>query len=480
MHDQLHRLPQGGRIDRENICTFRFDGREYTGFFGDTLASALLANGVRCVGRSFKYHRARGIFSNGPEEPNALVELRQGSRREPNTRATTTELYDGLVATSQNRWPSLAFDVMGINQLLAPMLVAGFYYKTFKWPAHFWERLYEPIIRRAAGLGRGSTLPDPDTYDHAWAHGDVLIVGAGPAGLAAALAAGQAGARVILCDENPVPGGQLLNEPDVINDAPADLWVEKTIAELRAMPNIRILTRANVFGIYDGVYGVLQKAQDHVVQPAKYQPRQIVWHVVAKRVIVCAGAIERPIVFGDNDRPGIMLAAAMRSYMHRFAVMPGGNIAVYLNNLDGWRTVQQAQPHAKSVIAIVADDNIVSDARLKWAKNHGVQVHFGGIAAIEGGKAGVNAISLRGLDGTITDIACDGLGLAGGWNPQVGLTCNHRGKPVWDEELLAFLPAGCPPGVTVAGAANGQFALTDCLQGGHAQGLQAARDCGFA
>ncbi|WP_292236491.1 2Fe-2S iron-sulfur cluster-binding protein, partial [Mesorhizobium sp.] len=262
---QTHRLADGGLIDRSVPLSFRFDGKTLVGFQGDTLASALLANGIKLVGRSFKYHRPRGILTAGSEEPNALVELRSGARREPNTKATTAELYDGLEAASQNRWPSLNFDLMSVNQLFAPIFVAGFYYKTFMWPAKFWESVYEPMIRRAAGLGRAAGVSDPDHYDKAWAHCDVVIAGSGPAGLAAALAAGRSGARVILCEEDFVLGGRLLADGGTIDGLPAAEWIARALGELSAMPDVRIMPRTTLFGVYDGgTYGAIEKVNDHL------------------------------------------------------------------------------------------------------------------------------------------------------------------------------------------------------------------------
>src|SRR5690242_8211557 len=302
---QSHRLPTGGLIERAQTLTFTFDGHRYAGHPGDTLASALLANGVHLVGRSFKYHRPRGILTAGPEEPNALVELREGARREPNTRATTAELFDGLVAASQNRWPSLRFDLLAVNSLLAPILSAGFYYKTFMWPASFWEKVYEPLIRRAAGLGRAATGNDPDGYEKAFLHCDVLVAGGGAAGLMAALAAGRAGARVVLCEEDFRLGGRLLGENRVVGDRTSADWASHIAAELAAFPNVRVMLRTTVTGAYDhGTYAALERVNDHVATPPRYEPRQRFWHIFAKRCIVAAGAIERPLVFGDNDRPG--------------------------------------------------------------------------------------------------------------------------------------------------------------------------------
>src|SRR6187397_1970643 len=273
-----YRLPAGGRIDRSRPLHFSFDGARYQGHPGDTVASALLANGVHLVGRSFKYHRPRGILTAGPEEPNALVELRSGARREPNTRATTAELYDGLVAASQNRWPSLRYDIGAVNDRLSRFLVAGFYYKTFMWPAKFWEMLYEPLIRQAAGLVRAAGAEDPDHYEKAYAHCDVLVIGGGPSGLMAALAAGRAGARVILADEDFRFGGRLLAERCEIDGKPAIEWVAQVEAELASMPEVRIIRRTTVTSAFDhGQYAALERANDHVAVPPEHEPRQRVW-----------------------------------------------------------------------------------------------------------------------------------------------------------------------------------------------------------
>ncbi len=340
------------------MLTFSFDGRTYRGHPGDTLASALLANGVHLVGRSFKYHRPRGILTAGPEEPNALVELRAGARREPNTRATTAELYDGLVAASQNRWPSLRFDLLAINSVLAPILSAGFYYKTFMWPASFWEKVYEPLIRRAAGLGRAAGKDDPDTYEKAFLHCDVLVVGGGAAGLMAALAAGRTGARVVLCEQDFRLGGRLIAENRVLDDRSSADWVAHISAELAALPDVRILPRTTVFGVYDhGTYAALERVNDHVATPPEHEPRQRFWRIHARRCVVAAGAIERPLVFGDNDRPGIMLAGAVRTYLNRYAVAPGRHAVVFGTNDETARTVADLA-RAGVVVQAVVDPRV--------------------------------------------------------------------------------------------------------------------------
>ena len=335
---QKNRL-DGGMIDRSRPLSFEFDGKKYQGFAGDTLASALLANDVRLMGRSFKYHRPRGPLTAGSEEPNAIVELRSGARQEPNTRATTAELFEGLTAKSQNRWPSLAFDFMAINDRFSRFLAAGFYYKTFMWPAAFWERVYEPIIRRAAGLGSASHEPDPDSYDKGFLHCDLLIIGAGPSGLISALAAGRAGAQVILADEDFEFGGRLISETFAVNDASAHHWVSATIDELKSLPNVRLMRRTTIIGAFDhGIYGAVERVSDHLAVPEAGKPRQILWRIYSKQTILAAGATERPIAFEMNDRPGIMLASAMRSYANRWAVTAAPNVAIFTNNDDGHRT----------------------------------------------------------------------------------------------------------------------------------------------
>jgi heterotetrameric sarcosine oxidase alpha subunit len=477
---QTNRLAKGGLIDRTAPLSFTFDGKAMTGYAGDTLASALVANGVTLVGRSFKYHRPRGILTAGPEEPNALVELRSGARREANTKATTAELYDGLDALSQNRWPSLGFDVMAVNSLLSPIFVAGFYYKTFMWPAKFWEKLYEPAIRRAAGLGRPSGIADPDHYEKAWAHCDVLVVGSGPAGLAAALAAGRSGARVILAEEDRLAGGRLNSDGGEIDGTPAGEWLAGALAELEALPNVRIMTRTAVFGVYDGgTYGALERVNDHVPVPPVHQPRQRLWRIVAKRCVVAAGAIERPIVFSGNDRPGVMMASAVRTYVERFAAAPGKRLALFTNNDDGWKTVETAHRAGIEIAAVIDSRKDVPQHHRALAQSGGFAVHNGVVVDVKGGRTGISGVEVALADGGHAQIAADVLAMSGGWNPSVGLSSHHRGRPKWREDIAAFVPEGAPAGMLSAGAANGEFSLSACLRTGHESGLAAASDCGF-
>ncbi len=466
---------QGGQIDRTRTLPFRFDGRSHSGHPGDTLASALLANGVRLMGRSFKYHRPRGVLTAGSEEPNALVTLRSGARAEPNTRATVAELFDGLEATSQNRWPSLAFDAMGVNDWLAPFLSAGFYYKTFMWPAAFWERVYEPIIRRAAGLGALSGQDDPDDYDKGFLHCDLLVIGAGPAGLSAALTAGRAGARVILADEDFRMGGRLNAESFALGEMRGAEWAAQAVAELASLDNVRLMPRTTVIGAFDhGVYGAVERVADHLPIPPEGKPRQILWRITTARTLLCAGATERPVAFADNDRPGIMLAGAMRAYANRWAVAPGKRVALFVNNDDGLRTAQDLAAQGVRVSAIVDSRPYAPDPGIPGAR------HLPGALVIgSAGRLGLDTITVRTAQGKEFRIDADALGVSGGWNPNVHLTCHQRGRPVWDDALAAFVPgADLPGGMAVAGAAAGVFSTHGALQSGHAAAARALEDLG--
>ena len=460
------RLQRGGLIDRSTSLGFTFDGKHFGGHSGDTLASALMANGVRLMGRSFKYHRPRGVISAGASEPNALVELREGGRKEANTRATMIELCDGLVAKSQNRWPSLDFDIGAINSLGSPIFVAGFYYKTFMWPKGFWEKIYEPMIRRAAGLGSAATEADPDKYEKSYAHCDLLVIGSGPTGLMAALTAARAGIRVILADEGSRLGGSLLFENEEIDAKPGLDWARDVISELASMSNVTLLPRTTIFGWYDdNVFGAVERVNDHVLAPPAYEPRQRYWRIIAKRAVLAAGAEERPIVFGGNDVPGVVLGSAMRAYASRYAVACGKSAAVFTNNDSGYRTARDVQAHGVDVAAIV-------DSRAETkADARGLPVLFGRmIANVIGGKS-VSGVVLT--DGT--RIACDTVAMSGGWSPVVNLLCHRGAKPVWNAELAAFLPPPTNGAFVAAGSAAGKMLLSECLADGAAKGTPDGR-----
>ncbi|GAA6160919.1 sarcosine oxidase subunit alpha [Ruegeria sp. HU-ET01832] len=457
---QANRLT-GGQIDRDTTLNFYFDGRSYTAHPGDTLASALLANNVRPIGRSFKYHRPRGLLTAGSEEPNGMVELRAGARKEPNTRATTIEMFDGLIANSQNRWPSLRFDALAVNDLFSNFLSAGFYYKTFMWPAAFWEKLYEPIIRRAAGLGSLSMQADPDEYDKGFRHCDLLIIGAGPAGLMAALTAGRAGADVILADEDFTLGGRLNSETFSVGDHSAPDWAAQAVAELSAMPNVRLMPRTTVIGAFDhGIYGAVERTGDHLPSLPAGKPRQILWRIYSQKALLCAGATERPIAFENNDRPGIMTASALRTYANRFAVTASPRVAIFTNNDDGHRTA--ADLHAKGVkIAAVVD--VRNDAPLSYD----YEVLKGAQVINTKGRLGLSFVEVALPDGSTRTLDCGALGVSGGWNPNVHLTCHQRGRPVWNEALAAFVPGeNLPVGMSVAGSANGVMSTHGALRSG--------------
>jgi heterotetrameric sarcosine oxidase alpha subunit len=451
------RLTQGGLIDRATELSFTFDGKSYTGHKGDTLASALIANGRMMMGRSFKYHRPRGPITSGAAEPNALVELRQGGRKEANTRATMIELYDGLVANSQNRWPSLDFDVGAINSLASSMFVAGFYYKTFMWPKSFWEKIYEPLIRRAAGLGTASKEADPDKYEKSYAHCDLLVIGSGPTGLMAALAAARSGGRVILADEGAALGGSLLNEREEIAGASGLDWALDVLAELASHSNVTLMPRTTVFGWFDGnVFGAVERVNDHVAAPSPYEPRQRYWRIIARKAVLAAGAEERPVAFGGNDVPGVMAASAMRAYANRYGVAPGESVVVFTGNDSGYRTARDLKAHGVHVEAIV-------DSRQdSKADAGGVPVLRGRMISDVSGKKGVAGVELT--DGT--HINCEAVAMSGGWSPVVNLACHRGAKPAWNQEILGFVPPETGEAFAAAGSAAGRMLLSQCLADG--------------
>ncbi|WP_214475623.1 sarcosine oxidase subunit alpha family protein [Mesorhizobium sp. dw_380] len=471
MNVQNQRLPVGGRIDRSRPIEFSFDGRKLTGYRGDTLASALLANDVTLVGRSFKYHRPRGILSAGPEEPNALVTLGTGGRREPNLPATTLELGDGMATESQNRWPSLAFDVQSINGLFSPFLSAGFYYKTFMGPTRRAWMVYEHFIRGAAGLGRAGTEPDPDRYEVRHAFADVAIVGGGPAGLSAARAAAATGARITLIEQDFLLGGQLLAER---TNGTAAAWLSHAQAELESFETVTLMKRTSAFGLYDGnVIGLVEQRDQ--AGPTD-EARQTVTMLRARSIVFATGAIERPLVFPDNDRPGVMLASAARTYLNRFAVLPGRKIIVATTNDRAWRAAFDLAGAGAEMT--VADQRAAAPAALvAEAARLGVAVRTATrIAGLHGGHA-VKRAKLSGPDGQF-ETDCDLVCVSGGWSPTVHLTSHLGIKPRYRDDIDGFVPGSFRADRFGAGAMMGIYATADAIEDGHRAGIAAASFCG--
>ncbi len=468
------RVAGKGIVDRGQPVRFTFDGVGYDGFAGDSLASALLANGVSLMGRSFKYHRPRGVLTAGSEEPNALITLGQGAEAEPNLRATQVEIFEGMVAKSQNAWPSLDFDVMAVNDLAAPFLGAGFYYKTFMWPRKFWEAIYEPVIRKAAGLGALSGQSNTDTYEKAFAFCDLLVIGAGPAGLMAALTAGRSGLDVILADEDSVMGGRLNAESDAVGHQAGAVWAAEVVAELAGMENVRLMSRTTVTGVYDGgMYGALERVNQHTGQRTGGAPLECFWRIAAKQSVLAAGAIERPVAFQNNDRPGIMMAGAVRAYLNRWGVSPGKRVAVFGNNDDAHRT---ARDLVKAGVHVVALIDSRADAVVEGA---GFAIFKGAQVCNSGGRKALESITLRLASGEKETLQVDCLAMSGGWNPTVNLTCHTGGRPSWREDLQAFVPSeGAVENMTVAGACNGVLSTLACLKDGVAAGTAAVKALG--
>ncbi|HET7413803.1 MAG TPA: 2Fe-2S iron-sulfur cluster-binding protein, partial [Pararhizobium sp.] len=473
-----NRIAGAGRLTPAKTARFTFDDRSYEALAGDTLTSALIANGVHLVGRSFKYHRPRGFLSAGSEEPNALVGIeRDSARRQPNVRATVQEVYDGLKAVSQNRWPSLAFDVGSVNDRLSPLFAAGFYYKTFMWPKEAWKQVYEPKIRAAAGLGIAPSEPDPDHYASRYVHCDVLVIGGGAAGLSAALAAAETGARVILCDEQAEVGGALRHEIEARIDGAAGFgWAQKAAAKLAAMGNVRLLTRTTAFGYYaQNFVGLVERVTDHLADPDPDLPRERLWQVRAKRVVIAAGAIERHMVFANNDRPGIMLASAARTYLNHFGVAIGSKAGVYTACDSAYLVAFDLKRAGVSVEAIVDLRDHPGEGLMTTAADLGIEVLTGHAVIDTAGSLRVSSMTVRPVHGTVTrTIAVDALLMSAGWTPSVHMFSQSRGKVAWDEESGRFLPGTYAQDCVSVGACNGTETLQAMLDEATAAGETAA------
>ncbi|WP_407518850.1 sarcosine oxidase subunit alpha family protein [Methylobacterium oryzisoli] len=479
---QPFRLSRGGRIDRTRPISFTFNGRTIRGFQGDTVASALLAEGRHLVGRSFKYHRTRGILSHGSDEPSALLSVDRGPGRvDPNNRASVVEARDGLKTRSQNHWPSLEVDIGAVNDLLSPVFVAGFYYKTFMWPRSFWDKVYEPFIRAAAGLGKAPTEPDPDRYANRHAHCDVLIVGAGPAGLAAALAAARTGKRVILADEGAEPGGSLLHETRAeIDGRPAAEWLSAALADLDARENVILLPRTTVFGYYNHNHVALaERVTDHLPGAAGTAPRERLWQVRAAEVVLAGGAHERPLVFADNDRPGILLAESVRVFINRYGVAPGRRIVFATSGASAYTAALDASAAGLAVALVDLRPEAECGPELQRLRAAGVEVLTGHTVIGSKGRKRVAGLVVApvgsdGRCGTRRLLPCDCVGMSGGWTPAVHLFSQSRGKLVYDAALDAFVPGTSAQAERSAGAAKGTYDLAACLAEGDAAGAAAA------
>ncbi len=488
---QPYRLPAGGRVDRRKTVNFTFDGKTYEGFAGDTLASALLANGVHMLARSFKYHRPRGILGAGSEDPAALVQIGKDMvRTDPNTRATEAEIYEGMEASAQNCWPSLGFDVGAVNDLFHQFLPAGFYYKTFMGPPGKWS-WFEPAIRAAAGLGRAPEGSDPDRYESINKHCDVLVIGGGASGLMAALSAARSGARVILAEETAQLGGSLLSmnpgDTRISGQLPHE-WVGQAEAELAEAAETLILKRTAATGYYnDNLVFLHEKPQDHLPEAERDDsaPRQRIWRVRARRVVLATGAIERPLVFDGNDRPGIMLAGAVRTYLHRYGVLPGQKALVFTNNNNAWQTAFDLKRAGVHVAGIIDMRHDIDPALRKAAGELDIPVYAG--ATVDGTRgrkriesAGVQPITADGRpDGEPNDIECDLLAVSGGWSPNAALFSQSRGQLRYDEELAAMRPYKSWQAETSAGRCNGVMDIAARLSEGARAGAEAAKAAGF-
>ena len=484
------RLASGGRLlNRGRALEFQFNGKRLKGFEGDTLASALLANDQMMVGRSFKYHRPRGVVASGAEEPNALVNLGKGGKFEPNQRTTTTELFDGLYATSQNHWPTLEFDIGAINAVFARFLPAGFYYKTFLFPRPFWKHIYEPFIRQSAGLGKAPKDRDADTYEHFYFYADVVVIGGGIAGLQAALEAGKSGARVMVMEQTAEWGGRAVVDGVEIAGRPAAEWVTAAVQTLEKMENVTLRTRCMGAGVYDHGYILgYERLTDH--DPELKGPRHRLWRIRAKQTITATGAIERPLSFAGNDLPGVLLAGAVRDYLVNWGVSVGDRTVVVTNNDDAYRTAIALVNAGLSVPAII-------DARPEGAGALGAEAKAKGIRVEEGkaivkvkGKTRVTGVALclqAGEGAVIDEIACDCVAMSGGWSPVVHLWSHCGGKLKWDEAQAMFRPdpARAPTGadgegfVLTAGTASGELATTAVLADATAAGRAAAKAAGL-
>jgi len=478
---QIYRLNNIGLINRDKKISFKFNGKKYFGYEGDTLASALLANGVHLVGRSFKYHRPRGFFGAGVDEPYAIVQMVRNNETEPNVRATEQELFEGLEAKSVNCWPSVNFDIGAINNFFNKFLPAGFYYKTFMWPKSFWYRIYEPFIRKAAGFGVASTKYDSERYEHKYEYCDLLITGSGPAGLAGAYAAAKNGARIILAEEKPRFGGSLLTSNVNIGNQSGKDWADKIIAELKEMPNVTVKNRAQVFGYYDHNMLVMsEKVSDHLPKTKKYIPKQRLWYVRAKEVLISSGSIERPIVFGNNDTPGVVLASAAKEYLKIYGVLVGKKPIIFTNNDSAYETAIEFKNNGIEPIILDTRSNPKSEI-VDEAKNLGINIKFSHVVVAANGYKKVNSAQIAQISankkdlGIIEKINCDCICVSGFWTPSIHLSSQSGNKTKFDDKIDAFVPGKSKQNETTIGSANGIFNLEETINTSFEKGYELSK-----
>ncbi len=478
---QTYRLNNSGLINRDKKISFKFNGKKYFGYEGDTLASALLANGVHLVGRSFKYHRPRGFFGAGVDEPYAIVQMVRNNETEPNVRATEQELFEGLEAKSVNCWPSVNFDIGAINNFFNKFLPAGFYYKTFMWPKSFWHRIYEPFIRKAAGFGVASTKYDSERYEHKYEYCDLLIAGSGPAGLAGAYAAAKNGARIILAEEKPRFGGSLLTSNVNIGNQSGKDWADKIIAELKEMPNVTVKNRAQVFGYYDHNMLVMsEKVSDHLPKTKKYIPKQRLWYVRAKEVLISSGSIERPIVFGNNDTPGVVLASAAKEYLKIYGVLVGKKPIIFTNNDSAYETAIEFKNNGIEPIILDTRSNPKSEI-VDEAKNLGINIKFSHVVVAANGYKKVNSAQIAQISankkdlGIIEKINCDCICVSGFWTPSIHLSSQSGNKTKFDDKIDAFVPGKSKQNETTIGSANGIFNLEETINTSFEKGYELSK-----
>ncbi|RUA14787.1 MAG: sarcosine oxidase subunit alpha family protein [Alphaproteobacteria bacterium] len=475
---QKYRLDNIGYINRDKKISFTFNGKKYFGYEGDTLASALLANGIHLVGRSFKYHRPRGFFGAGVDEPNAKVQLYKGAKTEPNANATEVELVEGLIAKSQNCWPSVSFDFGAINNLFQKFFPAGFYYKTFMWPKSFWYKVYEPIIRKAAGLGVAPLKPDPDRYEHKYEYCDVLIAGSGPSGLASALAAAKNGARVILAEDKSRFGGSLLVDEVTIGNKKGKEWADEAISQLKSMPNVIVKNRSQVFGYYDhNMMVMFERTRDHIENPNKFTPRQKLWYIRAKEIVISTGSLERPLIFGNNDRPGILLSSAAKEYLKVYGVLVGRKPIIFTNNDSAYDTAIEFKKNG--INPLVVDTRTNSDSSvISEAKNLNIDIKFSHGIANTKGHLKVNSATIGKFNSdkssyeNLEEVSCDCICVSGNWTPTVHLSSQSGNKLKFNETIDAFIPSQSRQKESTIGSANGSFTLKQALEDGFNKGFE--------